>query len=86
MSDVHEAVARARAAMAMALQHARTRLLAGTDLRQIQGAIDTAVRYMEDVEAYALLAAEGSVDAQEAITQRIAQLEDICDSLADQDG
>jgi hypothetical protein len=71
--------------MATILQHARAQLTAGTDLREVHGAIDRAARHMEDVEAYALLAEAGHRAAQEAIEQRIAQLERLRDGMGGQE-
>ena len=84
MDDVESLVGTARALTGEIFAHARTKLLAGADPGHTHRQVSMAIRLLEDVETYAILAASGDRDAENAIARRIHSLETVSDGLRPQ--
>jgi hypothetical protein len=82
MGDVELLVAQARAIVAKTMESATDQLLAGADVARVQRAVAAAATCLEDIEAYALLADR---KAERAIQVRIAQLQQVHQSLGSPD-
>jgi hypothetical protein len=83
MSEIDELVEEARSVVRAILERVRGLLEADADIARVHGVTRKAVRHLEDVEAYALLAGSADREAETAITKLIVELRELLDDQAD---